>query len=198
MLDRVRLGPSDPAVRSEGAMARTILIADDSPASSEGHCARCCDTKRTMTFAPLKMGKEAIDLAIQHRPDLIILDLAMPVLNGLDASRQLKKIMPEVPIILFTQYAGLKRNLFSNGSSLDRIVGKNEAHRLMELIRELIPVWSRATLQTVGRPLPPHPTEGRPSDDAKEAVVKTTAHLRIVAGTWACAPAGRRALGSDC
>ena len=59
--------------------------------------------------AEAENGQQAIDLALKHRPDLIILDFAMPVLNGLEAARQLKKIMPGVPIILFTQHATGKR-----------------------------------------------------------------------------------------
>ena len=51
--------------------------------------------------------REAIELAVKHRPELIILDLSMPVLNGFDASREPTRIMPDVPIILCTDYAGL-------------------------------------------------------------------------------------------
>ena len=64
----------------------------------------------------------------------------MPVMNGVNASRHLKKILPGVPIILFTQYADLGRSLFPNGSTVDRIVAKNEANRLTGLIKELVPV----------------------------------------------------------
>lgn len=38
-------------------------------------------------------------------PDLIILDFSMPVMDGLQAARKLRQLMPEVPLILFTQYA---------------------------------------------------------------------------------------------
>jgi CheY-like chemotaxis protein len=41
-----------------------------------------------------------MDLALKHRPELIILDLSMPVMNGLEASRELKRIMPTVPITI--------------------------------------------------------------------------------------------------
>jgi len=44
-------------------------------------------------------GEEAIALAKKHRPDLIILDLSMPIMNGLDAARELKRILPQIPII---------------------------------------------------------------------------------------------------
>jgi two-component system, chemotaxis family, chemotaxis protein CheY len=50
-------------------------------------------------------GKEAIEKAQGLRPDLIVLDLSMPVMNGLDAARVLKRIMPSVPVIMFSEYS---------------------------------------------------------------------------------------------
>ena len=52
-----------------------------------------------------KDGAEAIERADQCHPDLIVLDLSMPVMNGLKAAQVLKDRLPETPIILFTMYA---------------------------------------------------------------------------------------------
>ena len=45
-------------------------------------------------------GKDAVEKALKLRPDLIILDFVMPVMNGLDAARVLRLLMPAVPLIL--------------------------------------------------------------------------------------------------
>jgi chemotaxis response regulator CheB len=50
-------------------------------------------------------GKEAIDKARELRPDLIVLDLSMPVMNGLYAARVLKRLMPAVPLVMFSEYS---------------------------------------------------------------------------------------------
>ncbi len=50
-------------------------------------------------------GLEAIERAKNLQPDLILLDLAMPRLNGAEAASILKRAMPKVPIVLFTMYA---------------------------------------------------------------------------------------------
>jgi DNA-binding NarL/FixJ family response regulator len=50
-------------------------------------------------------GIEAIEQAAELQPDLILLDLAMPRLNGAEAASVLRRAMQKVPIILFTMYA---------------------------------------------------------------------------------------------
>jgi DNA-binding NarL/FixJ family response regulator len=83
-------------------MANTILIADDHDAFRH---ALCEALKRESDFevcGEARDGQDAVDQAQHLHPDLVIMDLSMPVMNGLDASRALKKLMPSVPIILFT------------------------------------------------------------------------------------------------
>jgi DNA-binding NarL/FixJ family response regulator len=89
--------------------------------------------------AEAKNGQEAIDLALKHRPDLIILDWVMPVLGGLAAARELKKIMPEVPIILFTQHATTGITLLESHVNIDRVVSKSEPESLMQHVKSLAP-----------------------------------------------------------
>jgi len=63
-------------------MAKTILIADDSPIIREMLC-RLFEVEEGYDIcAEATNGQEAIDLALKHRPDPIILDFVMPVLNG--------------------------------------------------------------------------------------------------------------------
>jgi CheY-like chemotaxis protein len=120
-------------------MARTVLVADDNPIIRKILC-RIFEVEENYDLcAEATNGQEAIDLALKHRPELIILDFSMPVLNGIDAARELKKLMPDVPIILFTQYPDLEKILFSIDSPVDRIVSKGNPTELMEHVRSLLP-----------------------------------------------------------
>jgi len=74
-------------------------------------------------------------------PDLIILDLSMPVMNGLEAARELKRLLPRVPIILFTQHAEISNRLGITNLNVDRIVSKSEGNSLMGHVRSLVPAW---------------------------------------------------------
>ena len=120
-------------------MARRLLVADDSPLIRKMLCQLFEREDYYEMCAEAQNGQEAIDLALKHRPDLIILDWAMPVLGGLAAARELKRIMPEVPIILFTQHAtGI--TLVETEVNIDRVVSKDDPASLMGHIRSLAPV----------------------------------------------------------
>lgn len=120
-------------------MAKTILVADDNPTIRKLLCRMFEDEKDYDICAEAENGQKAIELAIQCRPDLIILDLSMPVMNGLEAARKLKEIMPQVPIILFTQHAELTAQLGNIGKHADRVVSKSNALSLLDHVRELAP-----------------------------------------------------------
>ena len=70
-------------------------------------------------------GRDAIDKAQQLQPDLIILDLSMPLMNGLDASRAIKKLMPSVPIILFTLHVYPFLELEAQAAGIAAVVSKS-------------------------------------------------------------------------
>lgn len=50
-------------------------------------------------------GLQAIEMAERLRPDAVVLDLAMPVMNGLDAAREIRRSVPEARLVLFSGYA---------------------------------------------------------------------------------------------
>jgi DNA-binding NarL/FixJ family response regulator len=120
------------------ALAKTVLIADDSEILRKRMC-KFFETEEDYDLcAEARNGEEAITLALQHRPDLIVLDLSMPVMNGLDAARELKRLMPQVPIILFTAHAHLMP--YVGVSHADLVLAKDDLNVLMRHIRELAPV----------------------------------------------------------
>jgi CheY-like chemotaxis protein len=123
-----------------GEMAKTILVADDSPAIREMLCKLLeFEEDYDIRTAPSN-GQEAINLALECHPHLIILDLSMPVMDGLTVARELKRLMPGVPIILFTQYADLGKHMLGSTLTVDRIVSKTESKEIMRHVRSLIPV----------------------------------------------------------
>jgi CheY-like chemotaxis protein len=119
-------------------MAKKILVADDNPLVRKMLC-RMFEVQEDYDLcAEAENGEEAIALAIKLRPDLIILDMAMPVMNGIDAAREIKQALPGVPIILFTQYTETATRAAFTNLPVDRVVAKNDGGSLIGHIRSLL------------------------------------------------------------
>ncbi|MEJ2589872.1 MAG: response regulator [Candidatus Thiodiazotropha sp.] len=90
-----------PVPQGTGQKA-TILVVDDSP--TEVHVFKKILEKQGYTILVAKDGQEGIDQAKRAHPDLIVMDVVMPVLNGFQATRQLKNSAEtaDIPVIMVT------------------------------------------------------------------------------------------------
>ena len=84
-------------------------------------------------------GEEAIRKAQTLRPELIVMDLSMPVMNGLDAARLIQQSFPKVPIILFSEHAGAFIRQDAQAAGITALVSKEQhASTLIGTARDLI------------------------------------------------------------
>jgi CheY-like chemotaxis protein len=84
-------------------------------------------------------GVDAIEKAKETKPDLILLDLAMPRLNGAEAATVLKDTLPEIPIILFTMYTDLHADSLSAFIGVEFISKVDGIPKLLERVDALLP-----------------------------------------------------------
>jgi DNA-binding NarL/FixJ family response regulator len=82
--------------------AKAVMIVDDNSSVRQLLCKLFEREEDIKVCAEAQNGREAIEKAQALRPDLIVLDLSMPVMNGLDAARVLRRLMPEVPLIMYS------------------------------------------------------------------------------------------------
>lgn len=83
-----------------------ILLADDHPLVKQG-LAMILDSETDMTVvAQASNGQEAVDLFSHHQPDVALLDLRMPSMNGVEATIAIRRQFPAACIILLTTYDG--------------------------------------------------------------------------------------------
>ena len=82
----------------------TILIADDHPLVREA-LHRALDVEEDMeVVAEAGDGEEAIKLASELRPSVVVMDIVMPKVNGIEATRKIKEIVPDTAILILTAY----------------------------------------------------------------------------------------------
>ena len=83
-------------------------------------------------------GSDGIDKAQKLHPDLIVIDLSMPVMNGIDASRILTRLMPAVPIVMYTTFADPLIKDVALAAGVHDLIDKSErTSALIETIKQL-------------------------------------------------------------
>jgi DNA-binding NarL/FixJ family response regulator len=84
-------------------------------------------------------GEEALALVLRHRPDVVIADLMMPRLNGLELTRRIKQERPETKILLMSAYTEDTYRRIASVSGADGFVNKHLIHTgLLPAIREVL------------------------------------------------------------
>jgi len=112
-----------------------VLLADDHRMLREAFARLLepsCDVVGTVAD-----GRDVLALAPELKPDIVVLDIAMPLLNGLDAARQLKRTMPEVRIIVLTvnEDPDLAAEAFRAGAS-SYLLKNSAASELLRAVEE--------------------------------------------------------------
>jgi len=121
-----------------GQKIKRILVADDNAYMRKALCRLFADHDYLEVCAEAVNGQDAIDKALEHKPDLIILDLAMPVLNGIEAARILHRLMPEVPKILFTLHAQALLKSDTESAGIRKVVSKGDMAGLVGHSEDLV------------------------------------------------------------
>ncbi|HTZ46456.1 MAG TPA: response regulator transcription factor [Verrucomicrobiae bacterium] len=82
--------------------ALRILVADDHDILRRGLKQLLTSHPGWQVCAEARTGREAVSLAEQHKPDILVIDIGMPDLNGLEAARRIRKTLPKIGIIILT------------------------------------------------------------------------------------------------
>jgi two-component system response regulator NreC len=81
-----------------------ILLADDHTVVRKGLRLLLESVPEFQVIADASSGREAVALAEQHTPDVIVMDVAMPILNGIDAARQISSKLPHVAVVFLSMH----------------------------------------------------------------------------------------------
>mgnify|MGYP003589377886 CR=1 FL=1 len=117
----------------------TILLADDHVLFRQGLAALLCNQGQWEIIGEADNGEQAVHLAQQRQPDIVVIDVAMPGMSGIEAAPLIKRVSPQTRIVALSMYSDpyYQELMFKAGASA--YVLKNEAvSELVDAIRAVL------------------------------------------------------------
>ena len=121
-----------------------VVVADDSRTALRSVCEYLDFEGQFEIVGTAVDGLRALHQTERHRPELVLIDLSMPRMTGLEAAKELRKAFPELRILIFTELHGASLREECLRCGADGFVEKNQMpERLMEEVGRLFPESSR-------------------------------------------------------
>jgi DNA-binding NarL/FixJ family response regulator len=123
----------------------TLLLADDHTLFRDGLRELIKHWKEFRVVGEAENGQEAVDLCRQQRPDIVLMDVQMPVMNGVEATRRILAESPSIQVVMLTMSVE-ERDLFealkqgARGYVLKNISARELRERLREVVRGEVPL----------------------------------------------------------
>src|SRR5262245_19272972 len=114
-----------------------VLLADDHTVVRQGLRALLAAEADIEIVSEAENGRQAVQLAKRFLPDVVVMDVAMPVLNGIEATRQIVHAAPETKVLILSSYSEDEhlRQLIEAGAA-GYLVKQTAANELLKAIRE--------------------------------------------------------------
>ena len=117
---------------------KRVLVADDSILMREQIRRILAPDWQFEICAEAVDGRDALQKAQQCHPDLVVLDFVMPGMNGLEATREMKKIMPRLPIVLFALDNSPELESESKRAGVDAVLPKSAGSTNLTRVMRLL------------------------------------------------------------
>lgn len=114
-------------VMEVSVMPKSVLIADDNEVIRRMLCFLFDSQSDFEVCGAAENGQEAVEMAQLLHPDLIMLDLSMPVMNGIEAACELKRFMPMTPLIVFSEFSDVFSEREARATGVAALVSKDES-----------------------------------------------------------------------
>ena len=160
-------------------MAKNILIADDNQLVRK-LLRIMLERDAGWVVTEAIDGPDAIAKAEECKPDVVILDFVMPVMDGLNAAREILKISPSVPILLFTLYDSPETTLAATAAGVSRVLPKTAAGLpLIRAVEELLAEGPQAAVREVPAKIN-EPTKAAANPPSEPNLTKTPVETREI------------------
>jgi len=117
-----------------------VLVADDHETVRAGLRVVLAQEPRFQICGEAENGQDAVAKVKQLHPDAVILDVSMPVMNGLEAAREIRRVAPSVKIVMFSMHDSSQMMETARQAGADAFVLKSApGQELVRAIRDLFP-----------------------------------------------------------
>ena len=137
-MSSIVMSVADPVNSQESRPVR-ILVADDHEVMRMGIRNLLESVPAWSVYAEAKTGREAVEIALTAPPDIIIMDITMPEMNGLEAAAKIALDRPDIPVIMFSLH--LSEDVvgrFKTGSIRGAVAKSEAARDLLEAVRSVL------------------------------------------------------------
>jgi DNA-binding NarL/FixJ family response regulator len=116
----------------------SILLVDDHTVVRQGLRALLSSEEDLEVVGEAENGRQAVMLAKENHPDVVVMDIAMPLLNGLEATKQILKLIPSTKVLVLTSYSddNCVQQLMEAGAA-GYLLKQTAANELLKAIREV-------------------------------------------------------------
>lgn len=115
-----------------------ILVAEDNLAVRTALLS-LLEREGTWEIVEVENGQDAIAKAQELKPNLIILDLVMPVMDGLRAARQISQLLPEIPILMHTMHWSPQVEVEAQKVGVRKVISKSNSRLLISTVQQFLP-----------------------------------------------------------
>jgi DNA-binding NarL/FixJ family response regulator len=127
-----------------------VLIADDQEPTRQGLRALLTLSSQIHVVAEAMDGRQAVQMVATHQPDLVLMDMRMPVVDGLEATRRIKAQWPAIKVVALTMYPKYRMEAVAAG--VDAFLLKGSPTRvLQDTILAQCPEMRNGTRELQGR-----------------------------------------------
>ena len=131
--------PLDSASTNVGSRPVRILVADDHEVMRLGLRNLLESVPNWSVYAEAANGNEAVEIALLSSPDIIIMDITMPEMNGLEAAARIAADRPDIPVIMFSLHLSEDvMGRFKTGSVRGAVAKSEAARDLLDAIRAVL------------------------------------------------------------
>lgn len=117
-------------------MRRTVLIVDDSRPLRLALRTIINQQVGWYVCGEASNGAEGVAAAVRLRPGVVVLDFCMPVMNGVEAAAQIKKLVPEAHLLMFTSFATPSVEEAAHLAGIDVLVDKDDCAKLLQALEQ--------------------------------------------------------------